>query len=112
MVFRGDANNQTSRPGLRRRNAKPYRKDGTIVESTEEIESIGRYIQFVDVSFTYPIPKALKMQSLLSVANKESTIDAETYSTKSVLNEVSFDVERGSVVAIVGPSGSFSFPLC
>ena len=109
MVFRDDSDSQISRPGLRRRNAKPHSKDGMTVEDTEEIQSIGQYIQFIDVSFTYPIPKALKMRNLVGGTNGEGMISAEMYSTKSVLNDVSFDVEQGSVVAIVGPSGIRSF---
>jgi ATP-binding cassette subfamily B protein len=57
-------------------------------------------IEFDDVSFTYPSADEVSLASLESVAVLESGLRSE------VLHHVSFRVESGHMVALVGPSGA------
>src|ERR1700733_2063736 len=57
-------------------------------------------IEFADVRFTYPSADEVSLASLESVAVLESGLRAE------VLHDVSFRVEPGTMVALVGPSGA------
>ncbi len=57
-------------------------------------------IEFDDVSFTYPSAEEVSLASLESVAVLESGLRHE------VLHDVSFTVEPGQMVALVGPSGA------
>lgn len=57
-------------------------------------------LEFVDVQFRYPAPAEVSLASLEDVARLE-TVDSGV-----VLDEVSFVVEPGAVVAMVGPSGA------
>ena len=57
-------------------------------------------IEFDDVSFTYPSADEVSLASLESVAVLESGLRSE------VLHHVSFRVEPGTMVALVGPSGA------
>jgi ATP-binding cassette subfamily B protein len=57
-------------------------------------------IEFDDVSFTYPSADEVSLASLESVAVLESGLRSE------VLHHVSFKVEPGHMVALVGPSGA------
>ncbi len=57
-------------------------------------------VEFDDVSFTYPSADEVSLASLESVAVLESGLRSE------VLHHVSFKVEPGHMVALVGPSGA------
>ncbi len=57
-------------------------------------------VEFHDVSFTYPSADEVSLASLESVAVLESGLRSE------VLHHVSFRVEPGNMVALVGPSGA------
>jgi ATP-binding cassette, subfamily B, bacterial len=57
-------------------------------------------IEFRDVRFTYPSADEVSLASLESVAVLESGLRSE------VLHGVSFEVEPGTMVALVGPSGA------
>jgi ATP-binding cassette subfamily B protein len=57
-------------------------------------------IAFDDVTFTYPSAKEVSLASLESVAV------LETGPRNEVLHDVSFTVEPGQMVALVGPSGA------
>ncbi len=57
-------------------------------------------VEFTDVSFTYPSADDVSLASLESVAVLESGLRSE------VLHHVSFKVEPGHMVALVGPSGA------
>jgi ATP-binding cassette subfamily B protein len=57
-------------------------------------------IEFSDVRFTYPSAEEVSLASLESVAVLESGLRSE------VLHGVSFRVEPGTMVALVGPSGA------
>ena len=57
-------------------------------------------IEFDEVDFTYPSAEDVSLASLESVAVLEATVRNE------VLHDVSFRVEPGQLVALVGPSGA------
>jgi ATP-binding cassette, subfamily B, bacterial len=57
-------------------------------------------IEFDHVSFTYPGAEEVSLASLESVAVLESGVNNE------VLHDISFRVEAGQMVALVGPSGA------
>ncbi|MGL5406355.1 MAG: ABC transporter ATP-binding protein [Propionibacteriaceae bacterium] len=57
-------------------------------------------IEFDRVSFTYPAA------DLVSLASLESTVVADEKLSEQVIHEVSFRVEPGQTVALVGPSGA------
>ena len=57
-------------------------------------------VEFDDVSFTYPSAEEVSLASLESVAVLEAGMRSE------VLHDVSFRVEPGQMVALVGPSGA------
>jgi len=57
-------------------------------------------LEFEHVAFTYPRADEISLASLESVARKESR------DTQQVLNDISFRVEPGQMVALVGPSGA------
>ena len=57
-------------------------------------------VEFDNVSFTYPSADEVSLASLESVAVLESGLRSE------VLHDVSFRVEPGHMVALVGPSGA------
>jgi ATP-binding cassette subfamily B protein len=57
-------------------------------------------IEFDHVSFTYPSAEDVSLASLEAVATLESPVRTE------VLHDVSFRVEPGQMVALVGPSGA------
>ncbi len=57
-------------------------------------------IEFDHVSFTYPSAEDVSLASLEAVATLESPVRAE------VLHDISFRVEPGQMVALVGPSGA------
>ena len=71
------------------------RKDAKELPATAEPS-----IEFDHVSFHYPSAKDVSLASLESVA----TLSAET--GEEVLKDVSFTVEPGQMVAVVGPSGA------
>ncbi|MEU4286736.1 ABC transporter ATP-binding protein [Kribbella sp. NPDC026596] len=71
------------------------RKDATELPANAEPS-----IEFDHVSFHYPSAKDVSLASLESVA----TLSAET--GEEVLKDVSFTVEPGQMVAVVGPSGA------
>lgn len=57
-------------------------------------------VEFEHVNFRYPTPEEVSLASLESVAVLEKTKE------KEILSDVSFRVEPGHLVAIVGPSGA------
>lgn len=57
-------------------------------------------VQFKDVSFTYPSASEVSLASLESIARHK------TVRSEEVLHNVSFTVEPGRMVALVGPSGA------
>ena len=57
-------------------------------------------IAFDDVAFTYPRAEDVSLASLEAVARNESR------PTREVLREITFRVEPGQLVALVGPSGA------
>jgi ATP-binding cassette, subfamily B, bacterial len=57
-------------------------------------------IAFDHVSFRYPSPSEVSLASLESIAVPDKRIQ------KTVLEDVSFEVEPGQLVALVGPSGA------
>ncbi|MGH9100467.1 MAG: ABC transporter ATP-binding protein [Acidimicrobiales bacterium] len=57
-------------------------------------------IEFDHVSFTYPSAEQVSLASLEVVATLESSVRAE------VLHDISFRVDPGQMVALVGPSGA------
>ena len=57
-------------------------------------------VEFVDVHFTYPSADEVSLASLESVAVLETGLRSE------VLHGISFRVEPGTMVALVGPSGA------
>ncbi len=57
-------------------------------------------VEFVDVHFTYPSADEVSLASLESVAALETGLRSE------VLHGISFRVEPGTMVALVGPSGA------
>jgi ATP-binding cassette subfamily B protein len=57
-------------------------------------------VEFEHVAFTYPRADEISLASLEVVARKESR------DTQQVLNDISFRVEPGQMVALVGPSGA------
>jgi ATP-binding cassette subfamily B protein len=57
-------------------------------------------VSFDRVSFRYPSPSEVSLASLESVAEPEKLPE------KTVLDEISFTVEPGQLVALVGPSGA------
>ena len=57
-------------------------------------------IEFDDVAFTYPRAEDVSLASLEAVARKESR------DVREVLHGVSFTVQPGQMVALVGPSGA------
>ena len=74
-----------------------------MIQEDPDAVAIGRgdaSIEFEDVSFTYPSADDVSLASLESVAVLESGLRHE------VLHDVSFRVEPGQMVALVGPSGA------
>jgi ATP-binding cassette subfamily B protein len=61
-------------------------------------EAVG--LEFEHVAFTYPRADEISLASLESVARNESR------ETQQVLNDISFRVDPGQMVALVGPSGA------
>jgi ATP-binding cassette, subfamily B, bacterial len=57
-------------------------------------------LEFDHVAFTYPRADEISLASLESVARKESR------ETQQVLNDISFRVDAGQMIALVGPSGA------
>jgi len=57
-------------------------------------------ISFNHVSFKYPSPKDISLASLESVAALSTT------KQRQVIKDVSFDIQNGQMVALVGPSGA------
>ncbi len=57
-------------------------------------------ISFDQVSFRYPAPSEVSLASLESIASLDTMPD------KTVLREITFSVEPGQLVALVGPSGA------
>lgn len=58
-------------------------------------------VTFKNVSFSYPRAHEVSLASLESIARPEADVDSGP-----VLNDVSFTVEPGQMVALVGPSGA------
>ena len=74
-----------------------------MIKERPEAVAIGRgpaSIEFDHVSFTYPSAEEVSLASLEAVATLESPVRTE------VLHDVSFRVEAGQMVALVGPSGA------
>jgi ATP-binding cassette subfamily B protein len=57
-------------------------------------------VRFDDVSFSYPRPEEVSLASLEAVARIDSAPSGP------VLNDISFEVAPGQMVALVGPSGA------
>jgi ATP-binding cassette subfamily B protein len=57
-------------------------------------------IAFDHVSFRYPAPSEVSLASLESIASLDRTPD------KTVLRDITFSVEPGQLIALVGPSGA------
>jgi ATP-binding cassette, subfamily B, bacterial len=74
-----------------------------MIQEDPDAVAIGRghaSIEFQDVSFTYPSADDVSLASLESVAVLESGLRHE------ILHDVSFTVQPGQMVALVGPSGA------
>jgi ATP-binding cassette subfamily B protein len=69
-------------------------------DAKELLATVQPSIEFEHVSFHYPSAKEVSLASLESVA----TLSAET--GEEVLKDVSFAVQPGQLVAVVGPSGA------
>jgi len=63
-------------------------------------------VQFEHVDFAYPTAAEVSLASLESVAALDQT------PTGQVLHDVSFDVEPGTLTALVGPSGAGKTTIC
>jgi ATP-binding cassette subfamily B protein len=68
--------------------------------SAREIPKGPATLRFEDVHFSYPTAEEVSLASLESVSTLERTGRAE------VLHGISFDVQPGTVTALVGPSGA------
>jgi ATP-binding cassette subfamily B protein len=66
----------------------------------QPLPDIPTSVQFQSVSFTYPSPADVSLASLESIAQHK------TVPSEEVLHDVSFTVEPGRMVALVGPSGA------
>jgi ATP-binding cassette subfamily B protein len=74
-----------------------------MIKERPDAVAIGRgpaSIEFDHVSFSYPSAEEVSLASLEAVATLESPVRTE------VLHDVSFRVEAGQMVALVGPSGA------
>ncbi|HTX62131.1 MAG TPA: ABC transporter ATP-binding protein [Acidimicrobiales bacterium] len=74
-----------------------------MIKERPDAVAIGRgdaSIEFDHVSFSYPSAEEVSLASLEAVATLESAVHNE------VLHDVSFRVEPGQMVALVGPSGA------
>ncbi len=63
-------------------------------------------VDFEHVDFTYPTAQQVSLASLESVAVLDQT------PTDQVLDDVSFSIEPGTMVALVGPSGAGKTTIC
>jgi ATP-binding cassette, subfamily B, bacterial len=63
-------------------------------------------VDFDHVDFTYPTAREVSLASLESVAALDQT------PTEQVLYDVSFSIEPGTMVALVGPSGAGKTTIC
>jgi ATP-binding cassette subfamily B protein len=66
----------------------------------QPLPDIPTSVHFQSVSFTYPSPADVSLASL------ESIVQHHTVPSEEVLHDVSFTVEPGRMVALVGPSGA------
>ncbi len=65
-----------------------------------DLPPTARGLEFDHVAFTYPRAEDISLASLESVARKESR------DTRQVLTDISFRIEPGQMIALVGPSGA------
>ncbi len=71
-----------------------------IESGTREIPRVPATVEFDHVDFSYPSAEDVSLASLEAVAVLEAT------ERKEVLHDISFRVEPGQMVALVGPSGA------
>jgi ATP-binding cassette subfamily B protein len=76
---------------------EPMVRDGN---NPKDLPSTSPKIVFDKVAFTYPRAEEISLASL------ESAAKSETIASGEVLKEISFTVEPGQMVALVGPSGA------
>ena len=76
---------------------EPMVRDGS---NPKDLPNTSPKIVFDKVAFTYPRPDEISLASL------ESAAKSETIASGEVLKEISFTVEPGQMVALVGPSGA------
>jgi ATP-binding cassette subfamily B protein len=57
-------------------------------------------IRFTDVTFRYPMASEVSLASLESIALPDKTVE------RTILRDISFTVEAGTLTALVGPSGA------
>ena len=74
-------------------------KEETVDSDAKDIEKLDGEIEFHNVSFTY-------------VNNNYSNENVVEEDTKAVLNNVSFKLEKGKTIALVGPSGGGKTTIC
>ena len=76
---------------------EPMVRDG---RNPKDLPNISPKLVFDKVAFTYPRAEEISLASL------ESAAKSETIASGEVLKEISFTVEPGQMVALVGPSGA------
>lgn len=76
---------------------EPMVRDGS---NPKDLPNTSPKIVFDKVTFTYPRAEEISLASL------ESAAKSETIASGEVLKEISFTVEPGQMVALVGPSGA------
>ncbi|MCU1317989.1 MAG: transporter related protein [Candidatus Acidoferrum typicum] len=69
-------------------------------QDTTNIRSGAIHVRFENVYFRYPPAEGVKVASLPTLS------EAENFASPAVIQGISFEVEPGKVVAIVGPSGA------
>lgn len=77
----------------------------------EGVTGFKRFIEIIDETEEMESPEAIDVEQLEgNIEFKNVSFDYET--TKGVLNDISFEIQKGKTVAFVGPSGGGKTTIC